>query len=100
MAAETVAEKRLTVEIVSGEALVWRGHADMVVARTVVGEIGVLRGHEPMMSLLAPGEVRITRPADEGGGTIRAHAEDGFLSVEPTITRVVALKAWLTSEDV
>lgn len=87
---------RMTVEVVSGEALVWRGHADIVVAKTLDGEIGILRGHEPMLSLLAPGEVRITRPAEEGGGVIRAHAEDGFLSVEPTITRVVALKASLT----
>ncbi len=85
----------MTVEVVSGDALVWRGHAEMVVARTLDGEIGVLRGHEPVLAILAPGEVRITRTAEDGGGVIRAHAEDGFLSVESTITRVVALKAAL-----
>lgn len=90
--------KRMTVEIVSGEARVWRGHADTLVAHTEAGEIGILRGHEPMLALLAPGEVRIERPADEGGGTLRAWAEDGFLSIERTITRVVALKARILAD--
>lgn len=85
--------KKMTVEVVSASGLLWRGHAESVVATTMDGEVGVLRHHEPMLALLAPGEVRITKLSDDGGGVVKAYAEDGFLSVEKTITRIVALRA-------
>lgn len=64
----------------------------MVVAKTVEGEIGLLPGHEPMLAILASGEVRVTL-AD--GKTLKASAEDGFLSVEHDVVTVVARNAAL-----
>jgi F-type H+-transporting ATPase subunit epsilon len=64
----------------------------MVVAKTVEGEIGLLPGHEPMLAILASGEVRITL---EGGEIIKASAEDGFLSIENNVVTVVARHAAL-----
>jgi F-type H+-transporting ATPase subunit epsilon len=87
-----VAEKTLRVELVSADKAVWSGEAKMVVAKTVEGEIGLLSGHEPMLAILAAGEVRITLAS---GDQIKASAEDGFLSVEHDVVTVVARHAAL-----
>ncbi len=81
----------LSVSVVSAEREVWSGTASMVVARTTEGEIGILPGHEPLLAILALGEVRITG----GGGTVKASAEDGFLSVEHDTVMIVARNAEL-----
>ena len=83
----------LNVSVVSADQEVWSGEASMVVARTVEGEIGILPGHEPMLAILAGGEVRVSLP---GGETITATAEDGFLSVQSDAVQVVASRAELT----
>ena len=82
----------LHVELVAADQAVWTGEAKMVVAKTVEGEIGSLPGHEPMLAILASGEVRITL---EGGEIIKASAEDGFLSIEKDVVTVVARHAAL-----
>jgi len=81
----------LTVSIVSADNEVWTGTASMVVARTTVGEIGLLPGHEPVLAILGSGEVRVTSE----GGTITANAEDGFLSFEHDTVTIVARSAEL-----
>jgi F-type H+-transporting ATPase subunit epsilon len=81
----------LTVSIVSADNEVWTGTASMVVARTTVGEIGLLPGHEPVLAILGSGEVRVT----SDGRTITANAEDGFLSFEHDTVTIVARSAEL-----
>ncbi|CAB4901600.1 MAG: F0F1 ATP synthase subunit epsilon [Actinobacteria bacterium] len=80
----------LRVSVVSADKDVWSGEARMVVAKTVEGEIGILPGHEPMLAILASGNVRVTI-AD--GSQITANAEGGFLSVENNNVSVVASAA-------
>ena len=87
-----MSEKTLRVELVSADSSVWSGEAKMVVAKTVEGEIGLLPGHEPMLAILATGEVRVSLP---DGNTLTASAEDGFLSVEHDVVTVVARNAAL-----
>jgi F-type H+-transporting ATPase subunit epsilon len=82
----------LRVELVAEDAAVWSGEAKMVIAKTVEGEIGLLPGHEPMLAILAGGEVRITLPSGE---VVKASAENGFLSVEHNVVTVVARHAAL-----
>ena len=54
--------KQLHVDLVAVEEKVWSGEAEMVVARTTEGELGVLAGHAPLLGQLAePSEVRIKR---------------------------------------
>ncbi|MEB4615642.1 F0F1 ATP synthase subunit epsilon [Leucobacter sp. M11] len=84
----------LNVSVVSADREVWTGEASMVVARTVEGEIGVLPGHEPMLALLATGEVRVTTPTGE---KITVDAEDGFFSVDSNAVQVVAGRAALVA---
>ncbi len=82
----------LKVSIVSADAEIWAGEATMVSARTVVGEIGILAGHEPMLAILAPGAVRVTTA---GGERVEVSADDGFLSVEHDTITIVARQAAL-----
>ncbi|MEO6944820.1 MAG: F0F1 ATP synthase subunit epsilon [Lacisediminihabitans sp.] len=84
----------LTVSIVSADSEVWSGTASMIVARTTEGEIGILPGHEPVLAILAEGEVRVTIT---GGKPVVANAADGFLSVEHDTVTIVARNAELVS---
>ncbi|HEY5319515.1 MAG TPA: F0F1 ATP synthase subunit epsilon [Galbitalea sp.] len=82
----------LSVSIVSADQEVWSGIARQIIARTTVGQIGILAGHEPVLAILAEGEVRVTTPTGE---VITARADDGFLSVEHDRVTVVARDAAL-----
>ena len=84
----------LNVSLVSADAEVWTGDATLVVAKTVEGEIGIMSGHEPILAILAEGQVRITRP---DGTKILANAQDGFLSMENDVLTIVAGNAALVS---
>ena len=42
----------MSVELVAVERRIWSGEATFVLARTTVGEIGVLPGHEPTLAQL------------------------------------------------
>ena len=85
-------EKTLRVELVAADKAVWSGEAKLVVAKTVEGEIGLMPGHEPMLAILANGEVRVTKPEGE---VLVVTADDGFLSVEHDVVTVVARNASL-----
>jgi F-type H+-transporting ATPase subunit epsilon len=82
----------LTVSVVSADQEVWSGTAKQIIARTLVGQIGILAGHEPILAILAAGEVRITTTS---GDVVTAQAEDGFLSVDHDNVTVVARNAAL-----
>ena len=82
----------LKVSLVSADQEVWSGEARQIVARTTEGEIGILAGHEPLLAILAAGEVRVTLLE---GDVISANAEDGFLSVENNNVTIVARNASL-----
>ncbi|CAN5318014.1 hypothetical protein BH11ACT3_BH11ACT3_03270 [soil metagenome] len=82
----------LQVSVVSADHEVWSGEAKQVVARTTIGQIGLLAGHEPVLGVLASGEVRITTL---DGSVITAKAEDGFLSMQNNIVTIVAGEAEL-----
>lgn len=87
-----MSDNTLHVELVAADQAVWSGAAKMVVAKTVEGQIGLLPGHEPMLAILAAGEVRITLPTGE---QLSASAEDGFLSIEHNVVTIVARNAAL-----
>ena len=82
----------LTVTLVSAEQEVWHGEASLVVARSLEGEIGFMVGHEPVLAILAEGQVRITQP---DGTKVIADAQDGFLSMEGETLTIVAGNAAL-----
>lgn len=82
---------QLHVELVAVEEKVWSGDAEMVVARTTEGELGVLPGHAPLLGQLAePGQVRIKLA---GGEQIAFEVAGGFLSVTGSGVTVLAESA-------
>lgn len=83
--------KQLQVQIVAVEQKVWSGEADMVVARTTEGELGVLPGHAPLLGLLAePSQVRVKL---DGGDQLTYDVAGGFLSVGAEGVTVLAESA-------
>jgi len=89
----------LEVHIVTPEREVWTGPAEMLVARGVEGEVGILAGHAPMLVQLAIGPLRIH---EEGGQLLAAVVDGGFLHIgtHEGVTRadVLASQAELESE--
>jgi F-type H+-transporting ATPase subunit epsilon len=85
----------LHVELVSVEREIWSGEADMVIARTTEGELGVLAHHTPLLGQLAEGGVvRIKTGADE----VVAAVHGGFLSVTEEGVTVLAEIAELAGD--
>jgi F-type H+-transporting ATPase subunit epsilon len=85
----------LQVELVAADRTVWSGEATMVIARTVEGDIGVLRGHAPLLSLLADAVVEI----DAGDGEVVIAAVDGgFLSVANDRVSILSEHAVLAAD--
>jgi F-type H+-transporting ATPase subunit epsilon len=87
--------RQLHVELVAVEEKVWSGEAEMVVARTTEGELGVLPGHTPLLGQLAqPGQVRIKQA---GGQELAYDVDGGFLSVTGDGVTVLAETATPTT---
>src|SRR5262245_66615719 len=69
----------------------------MVVARTLAGEIGILRNHSPVLGLLLDGSVvRVKLPGEED--EVTAMVSGGFFSVANNEVSVLAEYAELGSE--
>lgn len=77
----------LDVTVVAADRKVWSGQAKRVVAKSVEGEIGILTGHEPVLAVIAGGDVRIIDSNDQ---LVTAHAAGGFMSVENDRVNIVA----------
>ena len=83
--------KQLHVEVVAVEEKIWSGEADMVVARTTEGEIGVLPGHSPLLGLLKePSQVRVKVGGNE---QLTYDVTGGFLSIDANGVTVLAESA-------
>jgi F-type H+-transporting ATPase subunit epsilon len=80
----------LHVSVISPEASLYEGDATSVIAPAFDGEVGILGGHAPMMTLLGKGELRVK---GGGGGSERSFTiEGGFLQVVNDQVRVVTEK--------
>ncbi|CAB4586452.1 unannotated protein [freshwater metagenome] len=68
----------LNVELVSPVARVWSGQAQMISARTVEGDLGILSGHAPLFGVLVDGQVSIK---GTDGTVTEFQVAGGFISV-------------------
>ncbi|MFD0883534.1 F0F1 ATP synthase subunit epsilon [Streptosporangium algeriense] len=88
---------KLRVGVVSPEREIWSGEADMVVAKTIDGEIGIMPRHAPVLGVLVEGGVLTVK---RGGGEpdLVAAVHGGFLSVADNEVSILAELAELGSE--
>ena len=77
----------MRVEIVSAEAEVYSGLAEMVIAPALMGEVGILPRHSQFLTELKPGEVRVKLP---GGEEESFYVSGGFLEVQPHMVTVLS----------
>jgi F-type H+-transporting ATPase subunit epsilon len=86
---------QLEVAVVSAERSLWSGKAKSVSAKTPEGDVGILRGHEPMLALLVEAPLRIEL---EDGTKIFVAVHGGFFSVDSDKVNVIAETAELAEE--
>ena len=83
------------VDIVSAEKEIFSGLAEMVFAPAIMGEIGIAPRHTPLITQLAPGEIRIKLPE---GGEQSFYVSGGMLEVQPHVVTVLSDTA-MRAED-
>ena len=87
---------KLAVELVAPDRLVWQGEADLVVVKTVEGEIGIMPNHAPVLAELAEGSVM--RVIDCGQQQLIAAVHGGFISMSRNEIQVLSEGAELGDE--
>ena len=88
--------KTFKLDVVSPEAIVWSGDAEMLVTRTTEGEIGILADHEPTMAALATGST-VIHPETGGPVTIALHG--GFLQIYQNEVTLLTDRAEIADGD-
>jgi F-type H+-transporting ATPase subunit epsilon len=84
------------VELVAVERRLWSGEANFVRARTTVGEIGILPGHEPTLAQME--EAGVVRIDSTDGTRLTVAVHGGFLSITPEGVTVLAEFAEFSQE--
>jgi F-type H+-transporting ATPase subunit epsilon len=79
------------VEVVSPDRTLYSGEAEMVVCRTVDGEIAFLANHTPLIGALEPCVVRIV--AENDGGEVAFAVAGGFVEVSDNQVILLADRA-------
>lgn len=79
--------KSIQVDIVSAEAEIYSGTAQMVVAPAALGEVGIMPGHSPLLSSLEPGQVQLEL---ENGERKVVYVSGGVLEVQPDAVTILS----------
>jgi F-type H+-transporting ATPase subunit epsilon len=77
----------INVELVAPDRVVWEGEADMVIARTTDGELGVMANHIPLLGVLVDAPVRVRQ---DGRDVKTVTVTGGFLSVTKEKVSILA----------
>lgn len=75
------------LDIVSAEAEIFSGRAQIVMATGTEGELGICKGHTPLLTMLKPGFVRVIKL--EGDEEV-FYISGGALEVQPEVVTVLA----------
>lgn len=75
------------LDIVSAEKAIYSGDVELVVATGLMGEVGIVYGHAPLLTQLKPGEVRVTT-TDQKEEVF--YISGGMLEVQPGYATVLA----------
>jgi len=67
------------VEIITPERTFYQGEVESLILPTIGGQMGILRGNAPLVSVLVSGEIKLQK----GGKWYYAASSDGFVEVTP-----------------
>lgn len=73
--------------VVSAREELYHGEISMLIASGSEGEIGILSGHTPLITLLKPGAMRVQKP---DGTEEVIYVSGGVLEVQPKLVTVLA----------
>ena len=76
----------LRLEIVTAERVVYSEEIDILVAPGIDGELGILPSHAPLLTVLKPGEIRVTKDGEDTYMVVSG----GFLEVLGTKATILA----------
>ena len=79
----------MKVSVISPEKTVYDGEADSVIVPAWDGQLGIMKGHAPMLVLLGEGEMRVK----EGASEERFLISGGFLQVVNDVVTVLSERA-------
>lgn len=74
------------LEIISPDRVFFDGEAEMIEVRTTEGDIGVLKGHIPLTTIIAPGILKII----EGNNVKEAALHNGFIEIQKDKVTILA----------
>jgi F-type H+-transporting ATPase subunit epsilon len=84
----------MELELVSLDGIEFKAQAYSIVLPTASGEITILPGHEPLLSLLVPGVITIRKKKDDPDYHLEHYATfGGVLEIRPDVTRVLVDEA-------
>ena len=78
----------IKVDVVSAEAHIFSGEAELVSLPGTSGELGIMPGHLPLITLIRPGFVRVHVPGEQEPEQI--FVAGGVLEVQPEQVTVLA----------
>ncbi len=84
-------QSRLGVRVLTPEGAIYDGPAAMVIAPSVMGEVGILPRHAPLIAFMRVGETRINMLGDEPPLVLATG--EGYLSVEDDTVLVMVEQA-------
>lgn len=76
------------VDIVSAEASIFSGLAEVVIVPGVMGELGIYPRHTALMTRIKPGSVRLKLPDQDHEELI--YVSGGMLEVQPDVVTILA----------
>ena len=77
----------IRLDIVSAEQELFTGECEMIFAPGVMGELGIMPRHTPLVTRLRPGEVRAVLP---GGEEEAFYVSGGMLEIQPHVVTVLS----------
>lgn len=90
-----MARTRFLAEVLTPEGEVFSEEVEMISTRTVAGSIGILAGHEPVLAMLEPTELRLYRSEGE---IVRYAQAEGYLQFAEDRALVLVEEAIAPSE--
>ena len=88
----------LRVALVVPEGEIWAGSAEIVIAKTLDGDIGVMTDHAPVLGILSEGSVVQIRPENSSQPDVFAAVSGGFFSVAENRISILARHAQLGAQ--